>query len=94
MSNARIVREMYIKNQMGLHARPAAQIVQAVGGLNCEISIEKDGEEVDGKSIMGVMMLAAEYGSKIVVTTQGPDAKQAIGEIARIVEDELTEEYT
>ncbi len=77
---------------MGLHARPAALLVQAVEGLDCEISIEKDGEKVDGKSIMGVMMLAAECGSEIVVTSCGPDAQKAIEEIAGIVSAKFGEE--
>lgn len=77
---------------MGLHARPAAMLVQAVDGLDCDISIEKDGTLVNGKSIMGVMMLAAECGSEIIVTTQGPDAQKAVEEIERIVKAKFGEE--
>jgi len=86
-----VEKRIRIENEMGLHARPAALLVQAVGPLDCEISLEKDGEKVNGKSIMGVMMLAAECGSEILVTTRGPDAKKAIEEITRIVQSKFSE---
>ena len=92
MSSEPIVRRIRIENRMGLHARPAALLVQAVGGLDCEVLIEKDGEQVNGKSIMGVMMLAAEYGSEITVTSQGPDAQRAVVEIERVVARSFDEE--
>ncbi len=81
-----------IINQMGLHARPAAMLVQSVQHLDCEVAIEKDGTRVDGKSIMGVMMLAAECGSEIHVTSRGPDAIRAIEEIERVVNTKFGEE--
>lgn len=92
MSDGPLVRKMRIENETGLHARPAALLVQAVEGLDCDISLEKDGEKVDGKSIMGVMMLAAERGSEIVVSAQGPDAEKAMEEIGRIVSGKFGEE--
>lgn len=91
MSENAIVRRMRIENEMGLHARPAAMLVQAVGPLDCNVAIEKDGTKVDGKSIMGVMMLAAECGSEIVVSSSGPEAEKAIEEIERIVKTKFGE---
>jgi len=91
MSTESIIKTLEIKNQMGLHARPAAMLVQAVSGLTCEVSIEKEGTKVDGKSIMGVMMLAAECGSTITVCSEGPDALKAVEEIERIVSTNLGE---
>lgn len=92
MSDGVLVQRIRIENEMGLHARPAALLVQAVEGLDCDITIEKDGEKVDGKSIMGVMMLAAECGSEILVTSRGPDAHKAIEEIGRVVSEKFGEE--
>lgn len=87
-----ISKTFTIINQMGLHARPAALLVQSVQHLDCEVAIEKDGTRVDGKSIMGVMMLAAECGSEIHVTSRGPDAIRAIEEIERVVNTKFGEE--
>jgi len=72
-------------NRNGLHARPAAEIVKLSSRFNCEITIVRDDLEVNGKSIMGVMMLAAEYGSNILVRANGPDAEQAVNAIADLV---------
>jgi phosphocarrier protein HPr len=74
-----------IVNRNGLHARPAAEIVKLSSRFNCEITIVRDDLEVNGKSIMGVMMLAAEYGSNILVRANGPDAEQAVNAIADLV---------
>lgn len=91
MNDGTLIRRICIENEMGLHARPAALLVQAVEGLDCDIALEKDGEKVNGKSIMGVMMLAAERGSEIIVSTRGPDAEKAMEEIARIVSGKFGE---
>ena len=85
MSDEILVKTIRITNENGLHARPAALLVQSVAKLDCEITIEKDGTRVDGKSIMGVLMLAAEHGSQIVVTTRGPDARRAVQEVEQVV---------
>jgi len=85
MNDGLLVRKMRVENEMGLHARPAALLVQAVEGLDCDIALEKDGEKVNGKSIMGIMILAAERGSEIIVSARGPDAERAMEEIGRIV---------
>jgi phosphocarrier protein len=81
--------QVVVKNEEGLHARPAAQLVQALRNLNCQVYLSvKAGEEVDGKSILGVMMLAAEQGTCVKVRISGPDAAQALSEIIRIFKDE------
>jgi phosphocarrier protein HPr len=80
-----IEREATIVNQEGLHARPAARIVRLANGFAAEIQLAKDGLEVNGKSIMGVMMLAAECGSSIVIRANGPDAEQAVQALAELV---------
>ncbi len=78
---------MLIVNPLGLHARPAAQIVRTASDYAADIRLEKEGMEVNGKSIMGVMMLAAECGSTIRVRATGADADAAIDAICRLVSD-------
>jgi phosphocarrier protein HPr len=78
-------RSVEIVNKNGLHARPAAEIVKLSAKFQSEITIVRDDIEVNGKSIMGVMMLAAEFGSSILVRANGPDAEQALNAIADLV---------
>jgi len=78
-------REVRIENRNGLHARPAAEIVKAASKFRSEITIRRDDLEVNGKSIMGVMMLAAEYGTTIFLRANGDDAEQAVEAIAALV---------
>ncbi|HXY29855.1 MAG TPA: HPr family phosphocarrier protein [Gemmatimonadaceae bacterium] len=78
-------REVRIVNKNGLHARPAAEIVKLASKFESEITMVRDELEVNGKSIMGVMMLAAEFGAILVVRAQGPDAEQAVTAIAELV---------
>ena len=80
-----IEREATIVNSEGLHARPAARIVRLASTFDAEIEISKDGVAVNGKSIMGVMMLAAECGSSITIRAQGSDAEQAAEALAALV---------
>ena len=80
-----IERQATIVNQEGLHARPAAQIVRLASSFTSEIELVKDGMDVNGKSIMGVMMLAAECGSSILIRAEGPDAEQAVQALADLV---------
>jgi phosphocarrier protein len=80
-----IEREATIVNQDGLHARPAAQIVRLANSFASEIELAKDGVGVNGKSIMGVMMLAAECGSCITIRADGPDAEAAVAALAQLV---------
>ncbi|MBP82853.1 MAG: phosphocarrier protein HPr [Verrucomicrobiales bacterium] len=77
--------ELTIPNEEGLHARPAAKFVKLASRFSCEIWIEKDGEEINGKSIMGLMMLAAAQGTVIKVTADGDDADEAIIKISALV---------
>jgi len=80
-----IAKEFTILNRLGLHARPSAMFVKAANRFKSEIWVEKDGEQVNGKSIMGLMMLAAGQGSKLNVTCEGPDAEKALAEIEALV---------
>ena len=81
-----IERQATIVNQEGLHARPAARIVRLASTFASDIELVKDGLDVNGKSIMGVMMLAAECGSSIIIRAKGPDAEQAVQALAALVE--------
>jgi phosphocarrier protein len=81
-----------IKNRLGLHARAAALFVQTASRFDAEISVAKDGQTVNGRSIMGVMMLAAEQGSSIDVTATGPQAAEALEAIRALVEARFNEE--
>jgi phosphocarrier protein HPr len=80
-----IEKEATIVNQDGLHARPAARIVRLANNFAADIELAKDGVGVNGKSIMGVMMLAAECGSSITIRADGPDAEQAVAALAELV---------
>jgi phosphocarrier protein len=74
-----------IANKLGLHARPSAKVVQTATKFKSEITLEKDGLEVNGKSIMGVMMLAAEMGSEIKITARGFDEDEAVKALAEVI---------
>ena len=80
-----------IKNRLGLHARAAVLLVKTAEKFDAEISITKDGQVVNGRSIMGVMMLAAEQGSRIEVATRGPEAAQALAAIRELVDARFNE---
>lgn len=81
-----------VANVYGLHARPAAEFVKLANKFESEITVSKDGLEVNGKSIMGVMMLAAEKGSRIEIRARGEDAEQAVEALVRLVADGFGEE--
>jgi phosphocarrier protein len=85
-------REFTILNKLGVHARPAAMFVKVANRFPCDILVEKDGEEVNGKSIMGLMMLAAGCGSKIRVTALGQAAQDALNEIERLIISKFDED--
>ncbi len=87
-----IERQATIVNQDGLHARPAARIVRLASSFTAEIELAKDGLEVNGKSIIGVMMLAAECGSDITIRANGPDAELAVQALADLVATGFGEE--
>lgn len=80
-----VERAVQIVNEAGIHARPAAEIVKTAAKFRCEITIIKDDLDVNAKSIMGVMMLAAECGSTITLRATGDDAQAAVDEIARVI---------
>jgi len=84
-TDRKLIREITVLNRLGLHARPAAMFVKICNRHKCEIWVEKDGEQVNGKSIMGLMMLAAGQGSKLRVTCEGSDAEVAMVEIETLV---------
>ncbi len=77
----KIEKEFIVKNKQGLHARPAALLVQIAEKYDSEIAVAKDQEQVNGKSIMGLLMLGAHHLSKVSVTTDGPDAQAAMDDI-------------
>lgn len=81
-----------IGNRDGLHARPAAEFVKLASTFDSEIWVEKDGLEVNGKSIMGVLMLAAEPGSRIRIRAVGPDSADAVSQLLELVEGGFGEE--
>jgi phosphocarrier protein len=75
-----------IVNELGLHARPAAQFVRTASQFNCSIELARDGSVVNGKSIMGVMMLAAECGAVVTVRADGPDEAAAVAALVALIE--------
>ena len=75
-----------VRNRLGMHARPAALFVQTAGKFKCSIKVAKGDVEVNGKSMMGLMMLAAEQGSELHVTMEGDDAPQLLTELQRLFE--------
>ncbi|TSA32651.1 MAG: HPr family phosphocarrier protein [Verrucomicrobiaceae bacterium] len=88
----RFTAEVVIENRNGLHARPAAMFVKISSRYRAEVWVEKDGERVNGKSIMGLMMLAAGKGSRLQVIAEGTDAEKAVAEIKNLVETRFGEE--
>jgi phosphocarrier protein len=84
---ARAQRTFVIVNALGLHARAAAQLVQIANRFRSEIHVEKDGSSVNGKSIMGVLTLAAAKGSSITVSCDGDDAEMAMTALAKVIEN-------
>ncbi len=80
-----IEREATIINELGLHARPAAQFVRMAAGFGAEVELVRDGSAVNGKSIMGVMMLAAECGCDVMVRATGPDEAAAVDALVALI---------
>lgn len=80
-----INKKLIVKNKLGLHARPAAMFVQLANKFDCGITVRKGELEVNGKSIMGILMLAAGKGSQIYIKADGDDARQAIEELEKII---------
>src|SRR6266404_5082401 len=88
----KIEREIMIINRLGLHARPAAMFVRIASRYRSEIWVAKEGEQINGKSIMGLMMLAAGQGSKLLIRCEGPDADKAMHEIEDLINRRFNED--
>ncbi len=86
--------QVQIKNAEGLHMRPAMQFVDVANRFECDITVSNDENNVDGKSIMQMSMLAATYGTKLKIRAEGADAQQAINELQKLVEEEHFDEPT
>ena len=87
-----LVKELLVQNKMGIHARPAAMIVRITNKFKADVFVEKDEEQVNGKSIMGLMMLAAGPGSKLQIHAEGADAAAAIAAIEALLKRKFDEE--
>lgn len=85
-------RELHILNQYGIHARPAAMFVKTAARYEAEVYVEKDGNVVSGKSIMGLMTLQASFGSKLAVTAEGADAIPLLDALQKLIESKFDEE--
>lgn len=92
MSAKKLTKEITVQNKLGIHARPAAMFVKTASRFACEIMVEKDGETVNGKSIMGLMMLAAGPGSKLMLHADGTDAQAAVSEIEELLKRKFDED--
>ncbi len=88
----KIDKELVVLNKLGIHARPAAMFVKTANRYGCRLLVEKDGETVNGKSIMGLMMLAAGPGSKILLHAEGGDAQQAVIELEALMQRKFDED--
>lgn len=86
-----ITKKLTVQNKLGIHARPAAQFVRAASRFQADVSVEKDDEAVDGKSIMGLMMLAVGWGAEIVVTVDGPDEVEALTALEELINSKFGE---
>lgn len=88
----KIEKEITIVNRLGMHARPAAMFVRIASRFRCEVWVGKEGEHINGKSIMGLMMLAAGQGSKLSIRCEGPDAAQAMQELEALIAAKFSED--
>ena len=79
-----MTKDFHVLNKLGIHARPAAMFVKTANRFSCDIFVEKDGEKVNGKSIMGLMMLAAGKGSKVKFIATGDDAPQMLADLEQL----------
>jgi phosphocarrier protein HPr len=91
-SGPSVVRDLIIGNKLGLHARPAAMFVRIANRFTSDIQVEKDGEEINGKSIMGLMLLAAGCGSRLKVTVTGGDAEDMVRALEELIARKFDEE--
>ena len=91
-TNSAMTKDFMVANKLGIHARPAAMFVKTANRFTCNVFVEKDGEKVNGKSIMGLMMLAAGPGSKLTIHTEGHDASQAMAELEILLKRKFDED--
>jgi phosphocarrier protein len=87
-----IEKEVTIKNRAGIHARPAALLVEMANKFSSKIFFEKDSERINGKSIMGIITLGATFNTKLLILADGPDEQQAVESLARLFENRFQEE--
>lgn len=92
MSAKKLTKELTVQNKLGIHARPAAMFVKTASRFTAEIMVEKDGETVNGKSIMGLMMLAAGPGCTLTVHANGADAQAAVSELEELLKRKFDED--
>ena len=85
-------RELVVTNKLGIHARPAVQFVKVANRFSCNVFVTKDGEKINGKSIKGLMMLAAGPGSKLLISCEGEDCHQALAEIEALIKRKFDED--
>ena len=88
----KIKKEITIINRLGLHARPAAMFVRIATRYRSEVWVKKEDEEINGKSIMGLMMLAAGQGSKLLIRCEGPDADKVMEELEELIQQKFNED--
>jgi phosphocarrier protein len=91
-SDSVVSKDVVVQNQLGLHARPASMFVKTATKFASEITVEKEGESVNGKSIMGLMMLAAAHGTTLTVTAEGSDAAEALNDLEQLINRNFEEE--
>jgi phosphocarrier protein HPr len=91
-SDDSVLRTLTIQNELGMHARAATKFVQLAGKFGCEVFLSKDGHEVNGKSIMGVLMLVASKGSSVTVRARGERAAEAVAALAKLIDDKFGED--
>jgi len=87
-----ITKKLTVLNKLGIHARPAAQFVRVASRFQADVTVEKDDESVDGKSIMGLMMLAVGCGADVTVTVDGPDEEAALAALEELVQGKFGED--
>jgi phosphocarrier protein HPr len=90
-SDDRAEKTLMIQNELGLHARAATKLVQTASKFPCEVTVTKDGHEVNGKSIMGVLMLVASKGTSVTLKAKGDRAAEAVAAIAALIDDTFGE---
>lgn len=90
MQLEQLEKSLIVNTEQGLHARIATLVVQAMQKLSCEVTVVKDGVEVNARSVLGLLLLAATAGTELIVRAQGPDSTKAIEEFSRLIEHEDT----